>query len=234
MALAGTLYRLQQLDTEFDQIRRRVAEIDQGIKGSPALTHTRAEFAAAEKAHQKAQAALKMTELEVQTLDDKISGEEKRLYTGAIKNPKEMIEVEAEVASLKRRRQGLEEQQLAHIEAAEDARASEARCRQALAQAEKQHAIDAEQLKIEKAGILKRVLAQAEQRNALVAAVSKADAELYQTLRAKKQNGVAVVAVRDGACGGCGTEVNSSHAQQAHNGAATVTCTNCGRILFAA
>jgi uncharacterized protein len=234
MSFAETLYRLQLLDTEIDVIRRRVFEIDQHGKGTPALTHTRAEAAAAEEALKAAEAVQAQLEVEAESLDEKISGEDKRLYDGAIKNPKELLEVEAEVASLKRRRAGLDEQLLGAMERIDTARADAVRCRIALQQAETNHASDIAAHKVERKQIIAKLTGQAEQRAALVAALPKGALDQYQALRTKKSNGIAVTEVRGGVCGGCGEIVSSSAAQQAHTGSGLALCSNCGRILYAA
>lgn len=234
MSIAETLYRLQLLDTEIDVIRRRVFDIDQHAKGTPALAHTRAEAAAAEVALKAAETTQAQLEAEGQALDQKIASEDKRLYDGAIKNPKEMLEVEAEVASLKRRRAGLDEQLLGAMEAIDGARADAVRCRIALQQAEANHTADAAANKAERKQIIAKLTGQAEQRAALVAALPKAALDQYQALRTKKSNGIAVTEVRGGVCGGCGEIVSSSAAQQAHAGSGLALCSNCGRILYSA
>lgn len=233
MSIAETLFRLQSLDSDIDAIRRRVFEIDNMLKGTPALAHTRAEAERTHKAAQAAAVAQKLAELEAQELDEKIASEEKRLYAGAIKSPKEMVEVQSEVDQFKRRRGIMDESLLALMEQADTARADEARCRIALQQAESNFASDCAHLKAERAQIIGRLSGQAEQRAAIVASVPKPAVDQYQSIRSKKQNGIAVVSLSNGACGGCGEDVASSTGQQAHSGSAIALCSNCGRILYA-
>jgi uncharacterized protein len=233
MAIAETLYRLQLLDTDIDRIRRRVFEIDQAAKGSPALTHTRSELEKAQAAQRAAAAALAEIEHELSVVDAKIAAEDKRLYDGAIKNPKEMIEVQAEVESLRKRRAGFEMSQLERLDSVEQAEAGVQNCQTALRQAERQHADDTAHGKDERARLVKEVMGHAEKRAALVTAIPKPTLDQYNTIRAKRPNGVAVALIVNLACNQCGAEVSTSDAQQAHTGSGVIVCSNCGRMLYA-
>ncbi len=233
MSIGEALYRLQMLDNDIDQVRRRVVEIDATVKGTPALLHTRREAEIAAQALAAAQTAQEAAERDMAALDEKIAAEDKRLYAGTVKNPKEMVEIQEELASLKRRKQTWEDALLALMTKTDGCREDDARCRQALVQAEALHAEDVRHLLAERAAILKNAVGYAERRSALVASMPKDAVDLYQKIRAKKNNGIAVALVRNGTCGGCGDGVPSSQVQQAHAGTAMPLCSNCGRILFA-
>jgi uncharacterized protein len=233
MSIGATLYHLQQLDSEIDAIRRRIFDIDQHAKGTPALRHTREQMEIVSAARAEAEKLSGTTEAEIQSLVNKLESEEKRLYTGSIKNPKEMVEVQEEVESLKRRRSVLEDKLLNELDALETRRDDESRCRVALREAETNHAADAASMKGERQQILAKAIGHNEQRTALTSTVPKSALDQYQLLRTKQSNGLAVTLLRNGACGACGEEVSSSHAQQANTGNTVVYCSNCGRILYA-
>jgi hypothetical protein len=234
MSTAETLHRLQLLDNAIDAVRRRVFEIDQHAKGTPGLVHTRQEAAHADAAAQAAQAVFDEIEAALRVLEEKIAAEDKRLYAGTIRDPKALIEAQTELEELRRRRGVLEDQQLAALEQLDAARADAVRCAASLRQAEAQFTEDTAAGKAERRQLITKLTGQAEQRGALVAGVPKAALDLYQSLRTKKSNGQAVVAIRAGACGGCGESVSTSAAQRAHTGDGTAQCSNCGRILFSA
>ena len=234
MSTAETLHRLQLLDNAIDVVRRRVFEIDQHTKGTPALLHTRREAAAADAEAAAAQGSLDEVEAVARALGEKIEGEDKRLYAGVIRDPKELIEVQTEVHELRRRRTAMEDVQMAALERVETACADAARCRESLQQAEANFAADVAAGKIERRQLIAKLTGQAEQRGALVAGLPKLALDMYQALRTRKSNGQAVVEIRNGACAGCGESVSSSAAQQAHTGNGTALCSNCGRILYSA
>lgn len=234
MSRAESLHRLQQIDTELDAARKRGKEIDTLLKGTPALQHARSEFAAAEAEWKAASAALKVLEDEAQIIDDKVQSEEQRLYAGNIHSPKEMLDVEHEVAALKKRRAGMDDGLMAAMERAELARTDLAACKAALEHAERNFSDDNVHLREEWNQMAASVRARLEQRQALSTALPKADLDLYNSLRSKKTNGVAVAMIKAGACSQCGTVASSQQAQQARTGSTPALCSNCGRILYAA
>lgn len=228
------MHRLQQLDSELDAARKRGKEIDTLLKGTPALQHAREEFAKAEIEWKAASSALKDLEDELQTIDSKVSGEEQRLYAGNIRSPKEMLDVEHEVAALKKRRAGMDDALMAVMERAEQAKSDYALCKSALEHAERNFNEDNVHLREEWNKMAVSVRAKLEQRQAMSAALPKADLDLYNNLRAKKTNGVAVAMIKAGACSQCGTMASSQQVQQARTGSTPALCSNCGRILYAA
>ncbi len=233
MSRAESLHRLQQLDTELDAARRRGKEIDTLLKGTPALQHARDEHARAEAEWKAAGTALKDLEDGLRVIDDKVQGEEQRLYTGAIHSPKEMLDVEHEVAALKKRRAGMDDTLMAAMERVEQARADLAACKAALDHAERNFNADNVHLREEWNQMAVSVRAKLEQRQALSAALPKADLDLYTALCSKKTNGVAVAVIKAGACSQCGTAASSQQVQQARTGSTPALCSNCGRVLYA-
>jgi predicted nucleic acid-binding Zn-ribbon protein len=233
MSRAESLYRLQLLDLELDRARRRLHEIETLLAGNPALDHTRSETAQADRALRLASSELKSLELESQALDEKIATEEQRLYAGQIRNPKEMLDLQQELDSLKRRRGALDDQMLALMEQVEQLRADHLRCRQALAQAERNFAEDSVHLRAECEKLQAAMEGELEQREALCRSIPAQDIALYSAIRAKKPNGVAVALIKAGACSQCGEVASSQLVQQAHTGVALAICSNCGRILYA-
>ena len=113
MTKGANLYRLQCLDDEGDGKRRRLAEVETALGEDEVLKQARRAVESAQARVKKRAAGQRDLELETQGLVDKSVHEEKRLYSGAIKNPKELQELQAEVAALKRRRGQLEEALLA-------------------------------------------------------------------------------------------------------------------------
>lgn len=233
MSRAESLYRLQLLDSELDATRKKWRELESAIASNPAVNHTRNEHAKAQKAAQTAASALKSLELDGKSLDAKIKEDEDRLYAGNIRNPKEMLDVERDLAQLKRRHAELDEKILSAMELADEARATEKNCEAALRQAIKKWEEDNASSKQEMANLQKRAQGDLERRAAAVATIAKADVELYTALRAKK-NGVAVAIIKNGACGACGEQPSSMQLQQARTGAGIAQCATCGRILYGA
>ena len=188
MAKAESLFRLQLIDNDLDAARKRVKEIDTALAGSPAVNHARSEQVATHKARLEAVSALKMAELDDQTLEEKLKTEEQRLYAGLIKTPKEMVDVQHEIESLKRRRADADEVMLKAIEALDVAKADEIRCDAALKEALVHFEGDSVSLRLERAKLVVHFNAQAEMRKAAVSGIPKPDLDAGML----KEGGLAV------------------------------------------
>jgi predicted nucleic acid-binding Zn-ribbon protein len=234
MSRAESLYRLQQIDSEMDKLAKRSREIDAALVSSPAVAHARTQLDAIKKIAQRTALELKSVEMDAQSLDAKIKGEEDRLYGGKIKNPKELVEVQQEVDSMKRHRAVIEEQLLTAMMTADEARADETRCATALTEATHNWEADNVLIRKEQTELKVRFGALSEQRKALISGVARGDLDIYIALRTKKPNGVAVSLLKNGACSMCGEAPSSQAMQQARVGTTLTTCLTCGRILYGA
>lgn len=229
MTKGEDLYRLQGLDSEEDAKQRRLADVEPALGESESLRQTRRALEKVQALVHKCEARQRDLELEIQGLADKISRSEQRLYGGAVKNPKELADLQAEVAALKRRWRKLEDDLLEAMIAREEA---DAACAQALAQLDETEARWSAQqadLMAEREALQER-LAEIERARAALLPSIEADAlAAYQALRRWK-GGLAVVQVRDGACGGCGIAISPKLEWQLRQGQ-VVRCSNCERLV---
>jgi predicted nucleic acid-binding Zn-ribbon protein len=229
MTEGADLYRLQGLDSEGDKKRRRLAEVEAALSESKELQQARQAVECAEKQVRKWAVKQRDLELEVQGLVDKTSRDEQRLYSGVIRNPKELEDLQAEVASLKRRRQQLEENLLEMMLEREDAETAQARAQSHLDEVQADWTTRQADL-IGERDELQAGLAEIEQvREALLPSVDAGDLRIYEALRRRK-GGVAVALLRDGTCGACGVGISPSLEWQLRQGK-LAPCSNCERIL---
>ena len=112
MSQVLNLYRLQKIVTRRDQNSSRLAEIDKIISEKEDLRHAREQSENANQALQEARRKLKLLEDAVQSQQIKIEENTAALYGGRIHNPKELQDLQNEVAALKRYQATLEDQQL--------------------------------------------------------------------------------------------------------------------------
>ncbi len=226
------LYQLQNLDSEIDLARQRLAEVKAKQVESPALKSARTAVEEAERGLRKSRATMQDLDLEVKSLAEKISREEKALYSGSRKlSAKEASNLQDEVASLHRRHENREELLLEAMVAAEEAQQNLEMLRQELASVEAGWAADQEGLRQEQSTLETRITQLGEQRPTLAGAVSEADLAQYQALRQQK-GGRAIVLVKNGTCQGCGMMASNSKVQKARQGSEFITCGGCGRILY--
>ena len=229
MTQGADLYRLQCLDLDGDTKQRRVTEVEAALGESEALKQARRDVDTAQAQARRWSLRQRDLELETQGVSDKITRSEQRLYSGAVKNPKELADLQSEVAALRRRRQKLEDDLLTAMIELEEAESTHEEARQHLDQTQAGWSVEQADLLAEREA-LQQALAEIEEARAKLLPKIDADAlTLYQNLRRRK-GGLAVVQVRDGACGGCGIGVSPSLEWQLRRDGRSI-CGNCGRII---
>jgi predicted nucleic acid-binding Zn-ribbon protein len=232
MSRVESLYRLQKVDTELDVERRRLQEVEAGLGETDELRQARARLEQAGVAHRRWRATLQDLELKMTTLEDKIKNSERRLYSGTVKNPKELENLQEELVYL-RRRKSIEEDTL--LEAMIGVEEHEAAWQDAQAHWEIVEAAwttSQDDLDQEREDLLSRLPELTELRAAREKAVGDVDLETYENLRRRK-GGAAVALLKGNLCTSCHVEVPSSVLQLARQGETLVFCGSCGRILFA-
>ncbi len=227
------LYRLQQVDSQIDQANTRLKEIAALLadnakvrKAAAAAAKTEKNLEAARKEQNQAQAKVKDQRI-------KIEQTEATLYSGTVRNPKELQDLQNEVASLKRFLDILEERYLEAMLVVDDAAETNDEAQNILSQyqaeAEKQQA----SLIQEREQLQRDISAAEKRRQSAAQAIASDDLGTYEQVR-KKRAGVAVAKVRDKACSACGSTLAASLNQAARSPSQMVFCDSCGRILYGA
>lgn len=230
MSRTQPLYELQQVDIESEHVSRRLKEIAASLGDSTELNRARKMVGGAESRLAKLRAQMHNLDLEVSGLSQKIETNEQHLYSGRVTNPKELGNLQDEVASLKRWREKKEEDLLEAMVATEEAEAALVDAQAILLQVSETWQGRQADLVDEQARLQTRLEELGIQRDSLRATVGPQDLTTYQRLRQQKA-GLAVAAVKEGICQGCRMNPPSSQVQHARSGNELVFCNNCGRIL---
>ncbi len=231
MSRTSALYRLQKIDTELDQRRAQLAEVSAQLASDPAVQQAQADLTAAQAELAVARRAAKALDDENQSLSAKIKENENRLYGGKVRNPRELQDLQADIASLKKHRDALDDQQLAAIDVMEAAERKEAEAQKTLESVETARAEERRDLLKDKGAVESLIAKLDGEREAALITINSEDRATYDTLR--KQKRTAVVGLADGSCSICGVAPSSSRVQAARAGGELVRCGNCGRILYA-
>ena len=229
MTKGADLYRLQCLDSDVDAKQHHLAEIEAALGESESLKQARRALETAQSLVQKWALRQRNLELEVQGLSSKIVRSEQRLYSGAVKNPKELADLQAKIASLKRRRQKLEDDLLEAMIEREEAGARRTQAQTHQDEIQARWSAQQADLMAERETLQARLAEIEQTRAALLPSIEAGDLAVYQALRRRK-GGLAVVQVRDGACGGCGVAISPSLEWQLRQ-EKVVHCDNCERII---
>jgi predicted nucleic acid-binding Zn-ribbon protein len=231
MSNALTLYRIQQIDSRLDQIQSRLQSIHAALADTPELKAAREKLEQTQEGLRQTERLLKQAENDAQSQRIKLEQAESSLYSGNIKNPKELKDLEKDVASLKKRMGELEDVQLSIMLELESTR-------ETLQQAQTEHnAVQGQTisqnatLQTEQEKLQKERETVKSQRLAAVTGVDGASLSLYESLR-EKRKGIAVAMVSDNSCNVCGAELTPGHAQSVRTSSQLVHCNMCGRILY--
>jgi len=191
----------------------------------------RAALQAAEQDHVRWRTTLLDRELETGSVSEKLRADEERLYSGRIRNPRELSDLQDETEYLKRRKADLEDSQLEAMISFEEATTQ-------LAIANEELVVIEAAWKAENADLhheydtLKQELAQLlAQRKRIVAHVPEADMSEYDSLR-RLRKGVAVVAVQQATCTVCNVAIPQRDVERAAQEDVLYYCSGCDRILY--
>ena len=225
------LYRLQQIDSQLDWIHTRQLEIDAALQDDAALRQAREAAQENENAHEAVRKALRRIEDEAHQQRLKIEQTEASLYGGKIRNPKELKDLENEVAALKRYLSVLEDRQLEAMLMEEDAAASSRAAGEDLEKARAVFELRCGDLIREREKILKDQERLDEERRAAISSILPEDMAQYVQLR-KTRRGVAVAMVVERACSACGSTLNANLLNAVHSPNQITLCDACGRVLY--
>lgn len=231
MSRASGLYRLQKLDLERDSLNGRLDEIRSYLEDSGELEQLRAVAASREETAVTARAQAKRAHREVEDQRIKIEKTEQALYSGQVKDPRELEDFQMEAHSLKGYLETLEDRYLEAMLAQDEAEAAHVKSDNALSAMEEQRAVSNSELIQEQASIDRRLADLAPEREVALASVSAEDLEAYELLRSRNR-GIAVAGLDGDGCGACGLTLSASSQQLARSGGELVRCSQCGRILY--
>ncbi len=225
------LHQLQLLDSEVDRIQHQLAEIAAKLGESTPLKQSRVAVETTDKTLRKFQAVIQDLNLELKSLTDKITHEEKTLYQGKAISAKQATNLQDEIASLKRRQKQREEALLEAMVEAEEAEKKLVQTRAELAALETNWQDEQAVLSQTQADLKTRLSQIQEQRPTMIKVIDPDDLEEYDDLRRRKA-GRAVAVVKNGVCQGCSLVPSNRKLQEARTGTELVFCGTCGRILY--
>jgi len=229
MSLASRLYQLQTIELQLREQRRRLQETLARLDHNDELSAAEGRLAEVESRLKIAEKAQRQLEWDVDDLNAKIRALSDRLYGGSVRNPKELVSLEQDIASIKKHLGGKEDLLLEAMSESESIQAEAAALRQQVAE-------------LRGAWESERIVLQAlkEELEVAVAQLTEVRASTRQELgpdvmqrydQLVKAKGVAMVKVEQGRCKGCNLTVPAGLWQRARAGE-VVECASCGRLIY--
>ena len=229
MSLIGQLYKLQQLDLELQKNLQELSEVNQRLSDNKSLVAAESKLSSYKEQLDSVNSKQKNSEWELEDLQEKIRQIDGKLYSGTTKDPKELVNLEKEVKSLKSQIKSKEDALLglmSQIEEIEVNLKTTAEEREQLRQEWEQKQETFGQRKSEIQTLLSKLK---EDRVALAQQLDSEALNTYERIRLSR--GQAVTKVEKGKCQGCHIAVPTSQWQKVKAGD-LIQCNSCSRILY--
>jgi hypothetical protein len=225
------LARLSEVDLALDSGRARLAEIAAALKEPAELAAARSALSAADAELSRWQGIQQDRDTAQQHVAEKLSRAEKRLYSGEIRNSREVQDAERDVQQLRHQRADAEEALLEALVAVEglteDCTAQSARVAKLAADWEGTKA----RLRSEQARLKERLTAEQARQVVIRRAIAPDLLALYDNLRPRR-GGRAIAVLEGDMCSACRVAVPPTKLEAARYGEELVYCGNCGRLLW--
>ena len=232
MASTRELWLLQEEDTALDSRRASLADAELRVGESDDVVSLHDRVAELRAVAHTAGAEQKDIELEADALRRKIAAEEAKLYSGSIKNPKELKDLQEEIDQLKRHLSAVEDRDLEALAAIERADGDLSAAEEELSSTEAAWREDQAEL-AERVDRLRREIAEHEEsRRAHAETIAPDLLRTYDRLRASHQ-GKGVAKLDRNLCMGCRISLPVNLVNRARAGGTLTQCPNCERILIA-
>ncbi len=229
---AFQLSRLQKIDTELDQINSRQQEISRLVEDETIVNEVLARLESKANELQAGQKELKRIEEKNNQYQLKLQEDEHSLYGGKVKLPRELQDLQNDIASIKKQISSQDEDQFNIMMQVEELEKEKAVLQKELVEAQSTFATRVAGLKGENTSLEKKKENLLTERNAAIQNVDAVSIEKYEALR-KSKRGLAVALVSEQACTACGSTLTPADWQAARSPQKLVLCSSCGRILYA-
>jgi len=229
MNAAKKLYQLQEIDLELESNEQSLRQIASQLGESEAVVGARNKLALEQQHLEELKRQQNSAEWAIDDLVGKLTTAEEQLYSGRIRNPKELTNLQHEVDGLKTKRNQLEDKALEIMDQIELATVRMANMKSELNRLEDEWHSQQQQLSTEMEQLKTKLSELKHNRQLLSAKIDPGALEFYHKL--KKQKRTAVAKIEQGICRGCWISLPSTELQRARSGN-LVQCSSCGRILF--
>ena len=230
MNRAAQLLMLQKVELEIQDKMRLLRQVRRALRNTEELEAMRKQYGEVQDDLKELEALQRELELEVQGLSQRIEEHERELYSGTIRNPKELAVRQQKLEALKRRRDRLDERMMRSLENTEKMRRRIEQLRERLQEAEAKWEQQRGKWEDMERKLKRYLVYLRRQRDEIRQSIPRADLELYEEL-VRAKGGVAVAELKDGVCTACGVGVSQGKIESVRRSTGLITCSNCERIL---
>ncbi|HEY6469866.1 MAG TPA: C4-type zinc ribbon domain-containing protein [Candidatus Dormibacteraeota bacterium] len=229
MSRASVLLRLQEMDAHIAQLQSEIAGVEASLRGDPELDRLRIAESAAHDAHRESSSGARLAELEAASLQTRIREMDRRLYSGNIHNPAELMELQRELDALRGKLSIAEDDALGRMEEVDTAQNILRDMTALVAAREHQRESAMEPLRARLDTLTAQLATSNAERATLAAEAEPADLSLYTRIASHRRP--AVTGVVGESCGGCRMPISNEERRAVRTGTGLTQCANCDRIL---
>ena len=231
MSSIKQLFQLQEVDLEIDRRQERLVVIEPQLGDETPLVEPRSKVAQQSSRLVEIRREEREAEFQYADMKEKTQSLEGRLYSGKVRNPRELEGMQQEVDYLRNHQRQAEDRLLEQSLAVEECQGALASAEERLGHMEEEWEAQQEELRRERETLQQELAALQARRGAMVVDIPASDLTLYQQLR-KTRGGWAVSRVERGLCQGCRIALSIHQFQRARTSQEPVLCSSCGRILY--
>ncbi|MEN3002313.1 MAG: hypothetical protein ABDI19_10815 [Armatimonadota bacterium] len=225
------LYELQQLDLYIAELRRILSRLDPGDQLREEIVRQREVLEQIKREYDALHAEAVDQELQVRMVDEKLREAERELYSGRIKNPKELEALEKDIAYIKKRRSEMDVRLLEMWEKMESLRAAINQSEQRMVEVEQRYEAYREEYHQRKTALETEISFHERQREELAHQIDPEALARYELIR-QRLGPIAIALVINRACDFCHTVLTPYLLKQLEQGTELITCESCARLLY--
>ena len=226
---AKRIFELQQIELAIQACLQTINDLEQQISHNDAFEKAKNSVLEAEKNQVELEKQYKDLDYEAEELRNNLTLLHEKLFSGRVKNPKELLGYEQEVRVFEEKLGKKDDMLIDLMEKIETGKHNLVQLRKQFAEVEQQW--HKEQIRLaDQLAAVRHELNENEKK--LVDArstIDKGALSIYEDIKRNKNQ--AVVKVEQGRCLGCKMMLSVSELQRVRGGT-IVTCSNCGRILY--
>ena len=223
------LNQLQDTDLQIESADKSSALAQAKLNENEELRRAKALLA---RSRSELDALLKLqkeSDWSISDITGKMTVANESLYSGRVRNPKELASLQQELQALKKQRDPLEETAMGYMEKIEAAQKQLNITEGGLKSLESRLGEEHKSLHSRIEELTAKLASLKEDRKKIVSAIPPEEVRFYSEIKTRR--GVAVAKIDKGTCGSCRISLSSAELQKARSGK-MAQCSSCSRILY--
>jgi hypothetical protein len=230
MSQAQALYHLQEIELAVAKAEKRLNEVATQLKNDILVLNAQEQVNAAKATLRPLQTKARDLELEIQSNTTKIRETDIALYSGRVRNPKELQDMQHEIEALRKRNNELEDVLLDTLVLVESAEKTLHERENNLSNEQSRRERESISLTDEQHQLQTSLNELVERRTKLLSTITAESLQIYKALKPRKNNQPVALLISQ-SCATCRVEQELAIITEARKDQQLIYCSNCGRIL---